>query len=119
MVDTQERDRQEADLTVVLAVLDRRNPELVDDLPETTVTILAVSPGSATAEDLARAAMTADDSGSRIAGIIVADPDNLDRTTGRLLEHERSHQVPLPTRLTGVTASEVGGTASGPRRRPR
>lgn len=118
MVDTQAGDRQEADLTVVLAVLDRRNPELVDDLPDTTVTILAVSPGSATAEDLARAAMTADDSGSRIAGIIVADPDNLDRTTGRLLEHERSQQVPLPTRLTGVTASEVGGTASGPRRRP-
>ncbi|MGH3331183.1 MAG: Wzz/FepE/Etk N-terminal domain-containing protein, partial [Nocardioidaceae bacterium] len=94
LVGTGSSEQSEVDLTVVLAVVDRHKPELVD-LPDTSVTILAVSSGSATAEDLAQAAVTADDAGSRIDGIVVADPDDLDRTTGRLLQHERSQQVPL------------------------
>lgn len=105
-------------LTVVLAVVDRRKPELVD-LPRTAVTVLAVSSGSATAEDLARAAVTTDDAGRRIEGVVVADPDDLDRTTGRMLQQQRSQQVVLPTRLTGGKASKAGRTnVSGHRRRP-
>lgn len=115
------RDR-EADLTVVLAVVDRRKPELFD-LPETSVTILAVSAGSATAEDLARTAVTADDANCRIAGIVVADPDDLDRTTGRLLQTERSQEAHLPARLTGVSAGagprSSGSNVSGLRRSSR
>lgn len=119
LVDAHPRDGREAELTVVLAVVDRRKPELVA-LPESSVTILAVSSGSATAEELALTAVTADDAGRRIAGIIVADPDNLDRTTGRLLQHERSQQIALPTRLTGVPSPGPGGSnVSGLRRRPR
>jgi capsular polysaccharide biosynthesis protein len=114
-----EDDEEPAELTVVVAVLDRRRPELLRELPQTSVTILAVSSGTATAEDLARAAVTADDAGRHIAGIVVADPDDLDRTTGRLLLAERSQQVPLPTRLTGVHKPSASGVnVSGIRRRP-
>jgi subunit length determinant Wzz-like protein len=119
VVDTQADQPHDVDLTIVLAVLDRRRPELTL-LPRASVTILAVSSGSATAEDLARAAVTADEAGSRIDGILVADPDSLDRTTGRLSQQERLHQVALPTRLTGATVAEGTATnVSGLFRRPR
>jgi capsular polysaccharide biosynthesis protein len=109
----------EVELTVVMAVVDRRDPRFTG-VPESSVTILAVSSGSATAEELALTAVRADDAEHRIIGIIVADPDNLDRTTGRLLQHERSQQIALPTRLTGVPGSVSGaGNVSGLRRRPR
>jgi capsular polysaccharide biosynthesis protein len=119
MVDTHPREQDDVDLTVALAVVDRRDPELAADLPKTSVTVLAVSAGSATAEDLALVAVTADEADMRIAGIVVADPDNLDRTTGRLLQHERFQQVSLPTRLTGPTASARSGNVSSLPRRPR
>ena len=119
LVDTRPGEGRELDLTVVMAVVDRRDPRFAG-MPDTSVTILAVSSGSATAEDLALTAVRADDAGHRIVGIIVADPDNLDRTTGRLLQHERSQQVVLPTRLTGLPGGSAGGTnVSGIRRRPR
>lgn len=92
----------EVALRVVLAVVDRHKPQL-HALPETSATILAVSSGSATAEDLARVAVTADDAGNRISGVLVADPDSLDRTSGHLLQHERIHQPSLPRRLTGIS----------------
>jgi capsular polysaccharide biosynthesis protein len=101
------RPKGQTDFTVVLAVLDRLKPELAQ-LPRTEVTLLAVSAGAATAEDLARAAVVADESGRLITGVIVADPDDLDRTTGRLLQHERAQQVSLPSRLTGVRPTQPG-----------
>ena len=89
-------------------------------LPKSAATVLAVSSGTATAEELARTAVNADDAGSRIAGILVADPDDLDRTTGRMLRQERTQQVPLPSHLTGVPGADTtGGNVSGIRRRPR
>ena len=106
------------DLTVVLAVLDRSEPRL-REVPQTSVTVLALSPASATPEELAQAAVTADDAGRRIAGIIVADPDSSDRTTGRLLQHERNQQVPLPIRLTGMSGPTPSANVSRPSRRPR
>jgi hypothetical protein len=110
-------DDEEVDLTVVLAVVDRHDPQL-GDLPATSETIIAVAPGVATAEDLARTAVVADDADRRIAGIVVADPDDLDRTTGRLLQHERAQQVPLPAHMTGRTAPKSGrSNVSGIRRR--
>lgn len=90
------------DVTVVLAVLDPADPRL-DPSVRGDATLIAVSPGSATAEDLASAAMAADDLGHRVDGVVVADPDDLDRTTGRLLQHERARQAAVPTRLTGVS----------------
>jgi hypothetical protein len=108
---------RDIDLTVVLAVVDRGEPDL-SEVPRSAVTVLAVSSGSATAEELALTAVNADDAGNRIAGIVVADPDDLDRTSGRQLQHERGQQVPLPTHLTGVPGAS-GSNVSGIRRRSR
>jgi hypothetical protein len=101
-VDT--RRRKGDDLTVELVVVDRRNPQFVG-LDRNAVTLLAVASSSATAEDLARTAVAAYEAGGRISGVIVADPDSLDRTTGRLLMQQRSEQAQLPTRMTGVERS--------------
>ena len=91
-----------AELTVVLAVVDRRSPTL-SRIPETSVTVLAISPGAATTEDLARLAVAVDDSDRRIDGIIVADPDPADATTGRRTLNDRALEPPLPLRTTGVS----------------
>jgi capsular polysaccharide biosynthesis protein len=119
-VDTEAATAADEEMTVFLAVLDRREPRLPPALAS-AVTVLAVAAGSATAEDLARAAVTADDAGSRIDGVAVADPDNLDRTTGRLLQHERAQQVPLPIRMPGVAPLRAPGrkNVSNLPRRPR
>ena len=91
-----------AALTVVVAVVDGRTPRVADTM-RTTATVLGVSAGAATAEQLARVAVSAADDGRDIAGIIVADPDPADHTTGRLPQPARPAQRRLPTRLTGTT----------------
>jgi hypothetical protein len=93
----------QVDLRVQLVVLDRLEPKLLD-FSTGSVVVLALSAGSADAEDLARVAVTVDEAGERIHGVVVADADHLDRTTGRLLQHDRLRQMPLPTRLTGAPA---------------
>lgn len=119
-IETRPKVPADAELSVVLMVVDRRQPELAV-LPEASVPILAVSSGAATAEELALVAVTADDAGGPVAAIVVVDPDDLDRTTGRLLQHERAQQVPLPARLTGLPgpATASGGHVSGLRGGPR
>jgi Chain length determinant protein len=99
-VDTGRSAVPQVDLAVLLVVLDRLEPKLLD-APEDTLVVLAMSAGSATAEELARAAVAIDEAGHRIHGVVVADPDDLDRTSGRFLQHERLRQMPLPTRSTG------------------
>jgi hypothetical protein len=99
-VDTRRRKGVD-DLTVELVVVDRKNPQFMG-LDAHAVTLLAVASSSATAEDLARTAVAAYESGGRISGVIVADPDSLDRSTGRLLLQQRSEQMPLPHRMTGL-----------------
>jgi uncharacterized protein involved in exopolysaccharide biosynthesis len=88
------------DLTVVLAVVDSKQPKLNAVAP-TAATVLAVAPGVGTREDLARLAVAVDDAGRRIDGIVVADPDASDRTTGRRTLEERARQATLPVRMTG------------------
>jgi capsular polysaccharide biosynthesis protein len=101
------------DLTIVFAVADRREPTL-REVPSTAVTMLAISPGVGTREELARLAVAVDDAGSRIDGVVVADPDPSDRTTGRRTLDERALQAPLPVRLTGP--SRVSMSPSGRRK---
>jgi hypothetical protein len=72
-----------AALTVAVVVLDSKNPEL-PAMVRTTTTVLAVTSGAASAEQLARVAVSVTADGRDIAGILVADPDSSDRTTGRL-----------------------------------
>jgi len=92
-----------AALTVVVAVVDGQNPQ-VADTTRTTATVLGVSAGAVTAEQVARAAASAAAAGRDITGILVADPDPDDHTTGRLPQLSRPTHRRGPTRITGTTA---------------
>ena len=88
-------------LTIVVAVVDEQAPQ-VSPVMRTTATILGISAGAATAEQLARVAVSAAADGRDIAGIIVADPDSADQTTGRLPQQVRPVRRRPPTRRTGT-----------------
>jgi capsular polysaccharide biosynthesis protein len=89
------------DLLIMIAVVDREKPSL-RNLPATAATVVALAPGVATRADLAKLAVAVDDAGRPVDGVLVADPDSTDRTTGRHLQPERVNQSPLPVRLTGL-----------------
>jgi capsular polysaccharide biosynthesis protein len=91
-----------AALTVVVAVLDDQTPQLAETMRATT-TVLAVSAGATTAEQLARAASSAAADGREIDGILVADPEPTDPTTGRNPESPAPIQPNVPRRLRGLT----------------
>jgi capsular polysaccharide biosynthesis protein len=92
----------EAALVVVVVVVDPRTPQIPDTVMRTTSTVLGVSAGAATAEQLARAAVSAAADGREVAGIIVADPEPTDRTTGRIPHLMRPARRKRPTRLRGL-----------------
>jgi hypothetical protein len=92
------------DMTITLVVVDRAQPNLGD--APSAATILSVAAATATEQELARVAVAVDDSGQRVDGIVVADPDKTDRTSGRHTMDERSRRPTLPTRLTGISSSE-------------
>ena len=74
-------------------------------MPDTTqagATLLGVSSGVARAEQLARAAVSADAEGHDITGILVADPEPTDQTTGRIPQLLGRCSGGLPTRLKGM-----------------
>jgi capsular polysaccharide biosynthesis protein len=91
-----------AKLTVVVTVVGGRPPSVADTLP-TSATVLGVSAGAATAVQLAGVAVSAADEGRQIDGILVADPDAADQTTGRVPQLARPAGRRMPTRLTGMT----------------
>jgi len=88
-------------LVVVVAVVDSRAPKMPDTM-RTSATVIGVSAGAATAEQLARAAVVAGADGREITGILVADPDPADPTTGRIPHLDRPARRGLPSRLRGV-----------------
>lgn len=87
-------------LTVAVVAVDGRSPRLPDTM-QTTTTLLGVTSGAATAEQLARVAVSADAEGREITGILVADPEPGDHTTGRIPQLSRPAQRRLPTRQRG------------------
>lgn len=91
----------DAAFAVVVMVVDGRSPRMPDTM-QATATLLGVSSGVATAEQLARAAVSADAEGHEITGILVADPDPTDHTTGRIPQLSGPLQRRLPTRLKGM-----------------
>jgi capsular polysaccharide biosynthesis protein len=105
ITDSEVEEQSDAELTVVVAVVDGQNPQ-VPDMMHTTATLFGVSAGAATADQLARAAVSAVSDGREITGILVADPDSDDTTTGRLPQLGRRGQRRLPTRMTGI-ATEI------------
>jgi capsular polysaccharide biosynthesis protein len=92
-------------LAVVVAVVDGRNPQVPATM-RTTATLLGVSAGAATADQLARVAISAVSGGREITGILVADPDSDDTTAGRLPQLVRRPLRAMPTRVTRI-ATEI------------
>ena len=88
-------------MATVVAVVDSRAPKMPDTM-RTNATVIGVSAGAATAEQLARAAVAAGADGREITGILVADPDLADQTTGRIPHLGRPARRGLPNRLRGV-----------------
>lgn len=98
----QQVDQQEgAALILVATVVDGRAPK-VPAMARTTATVIGVSAGKATAEQLARVAVVAGADGREVVGILVADPDPSDKTTGRVPHLIRPMRRRLPNRLKGV-----------------
>lgn len=95
-------DRSRIALDVELIVVDRDNPQLAGSA-HTTTTVIGLSAGSVTAEELARLVVAAAADDRTIDGLIVADPDPADRTNGRVpASAARSAGSRLPTLLTGT-----------------
>jgi capsular polysaccharide biosynthesis protein len=92
----------DAALTTVVAVVDAQTPRVAGTI-RTTATVLGVSAGRTTAEQLARVAASLAADGRQIAGILVADPESADHTTGRVPQLAPPSHRRLPTRLTGTT----------------
>ena len=101
VVDSEADVKPDGTLTVVVAVVDGQSPQ-VPDTVRTAATVLGVSAGVATAEQLARVAMGAALDRRDITGILVADPDPDDRTTGRIPQLPRPAHRRLPTRMIGM-----------------
>jgi capsular polysaccharide biosynthesis protein len=72
-----------ASFSVVVATVDSQAPQMPDTM-RTTATVLAVSAGAATADQLAKVAVSAAIDGREIVGILVADPEPDDNTTGQM-----------------------------------
>lgn len=90
-----------AALVVSVLVVDNRAPQLPETV-RTATTLLGVSAGAATAEQLARAAMVAAGDDRDVTGILVADPEPTDETTGRIPQLGRVVQRRVPTRMNGI-----------------
>lgn len=102
---------EHGDLAVQCLTVSRQQPGTLLAHVDDVVTLLVVSAGGATAEELARLALAADEAGTPLQGIVVANPDPLDRTTGRL-PAERAVLAPLPSLMTGATEHGEAGVRS-------
>lgn len=95
-------DVPDASLRVVVATVDGQKPQMPQTM-HTTTAVLAVSAGAATADQLARVAVNATINDRDIAGILVADPEPDDNTTGQVPQLVRPIQHRKPTRLNRLT----------------
>jgi capsular polysaccharide biosynthesis protein len=93
------------ELTIIVVVVDGQVPEIPETM-RTTATVLGVSAGTATAEQLARVAVVAAAGGRDISGILVADPDSADRTNGRIPSPVQPSRRNPSARLEGI-ATEI------------
>jgi capsular polysaccharide biosynthesis protein len=100
-LDNEEFVKPHAALIVSIVTVDEKEPQLGASIP-TALTFLAVTAGAATAEQLARVASVAAESGRYIQGILLVDPDPGDQTTGRIGNLGRSTQRTMPRRSVGV-----------------
>ena len=101
VVDSHQEPPGKVALSIHLVVVDRDAPHLAD-AERTTNTIVALSAGTVTAEELARVAVAAAADDRTIDGLVVTDPDPTDRTIGRVSQSARRSGSRLPTLLTGT-----------------
>jgi len=101
VVDSHQEPPGDAALSIHLVVVDLDAPQLVG-AEHTTNTIVALSAGTVTAEELARLAVAAAADDRTIDGLVVTDPDPTDRTIGRVSQSMRRSSSRLPTLLTGA-----------------
>jgi hypothetical protein len=94
-------DQAGAVFAVVITVIDGRAPRM-PSAARTTATVLGVSAGASTAEELARAATAAAADGREICGILVANPEPTDHTTGRIPRLAPPVRRQMPTRVKDV-----------------
>lgn len=92
----------DADLTVVVLVLDSQTPQMPDTM-RTSTTVIGVSAGAATAEQLSCVAGVAATHRRDIAGILVAGPEPDDQTTGRVPAMPAPARLRRPRRLSNMT----------------
>ena len=97
-------DSADSGFTVIVSVVDGAEPE-VGATMEATATVLAVSAGAVTAEQLARVAISAAKDGREVNGILVANPDPLDHTTGRVPQLVMPTARRMPSRMVGRAAT--------------
>ena len=90
-----------AAFVVMVVVVDGKDPR-IPDMDRTTTAVLGVSAGRATAPDLARVADAAATDGRGIVGILLANPDPDDQTSGRAPRMASPPRRPLPTRVQAV-----------------
>jgi capsular polysaccharide biosynthesis protein len=91
-----------ARLVVIVTVVDSRTPQIAGGI-RANATVLGVSAGAVTAEQLASVATNAADDRRHIDGILVADPDPADQTTGRIPQLVRPTRGLPPARITGIS----------------
>jgi capsular polysaccharide biosynthesis protein len=93
---------------VIVSVVDGADPK-VDATMEATATVIGVSAGAVTADQLARVGISAIRSGRDVSGILVANPDPLDHTTGRAPQLAVPAARRMPSRMAGraATTTEV------------
>lgn len=89
-----DRNRQ-VGLHIGLLVVDRTEPQLAG-VGQSAATLVAISSGAVTAEELARLAVAAASDGRTIDGLIVADPEPTDHTTGRVAPAMRRSKLRRP-----------------------
>jgi len=104
-------------LTVIVMAVDDAAPR-VSEVVRAHATVLAVSPRVATPERLARVAASAADAGGNVVGIMVANPEPDDVTTGFAPAMGRQPRV-LPTRMNGTTRAPRGNAVVATMREER
>ena len=91
-----------SELTITVVAMDRKRPHF--EMSGGVLTIVALSAGVATSDDLARLALAATDAGTTLDGIIVVNPDEHDYTAGEL--PARAVRPPAMPRLPGDSLSD-------------
>ena len=86
----------------MVATVDGRNPRMPKTV-QTATNLLAVSSGAASADELARVAVSAAIESRDITGILVANPDPGDTTTGQIPQLVKPARHQRPVRVSRLT----------------